>query len=173
MGQTVSKDVLKAIELYVAKKLKYDKATKQFEAYKKEFEAAMSAYFCNSLSSGRKNIVVNLEDGKIVTITRSAKTTIEWAAEKLKKRVSKEVYKQCIMKHYEITDMQGLIRYLKTCGVDPKIFKQFISVDEKVDTDAIDKANELGLLETHDIRGCYTVHCSKPYYTVRVKENGV
>ena len=166
----ISSATVRAVKLYAEKKQKFDKASKQFETYKAEFEDAMEDCFEHELVGNRKNIVVDLDDGKVVTITRAVRTTIEWFADKLKAHVTKEVYSQCVKKHYEITDMKGLTKYVKSCGVDSNVFKQFIAVEEMIDTDAIDRASERGLLETRDIRGCYLVHCSKPYYTVRIKE---
>lgn len=169
MSKKISDCTTRAVALFIEKKQKYDRATKQFGEYKAEFEEAMEACFEHELAGSRKNITVDIGE-KTVTVTRVAKTTIEWFADKLRQHVTKEVFSQCVKKRYEITDMKGLTRYLKSCGVDPKIFKQFISVEEIVDSDAIDRASERGLLETRDIRGCYLVHCSKPYYQVRVKE---
>lgn len=170
MSKTISSKAVNAIALYVEKKAKYDRVTKSFNAYKADFEEAMEELFESELAGSRKKITVDYTGGKIITVTRSAKTTIEWFADKLRQRVTKEVFSQCVKKRYEIIDMKGLIKYLKTCGVDPKIFKSFIAVEEVIDPDAIDRASERGLLEAKDIRGCYLVHCSKPYYTVKVKE---
>lgn len=169
MSKKISEHTARAIVLFIEKKQKYDRATKQFGEYKAEFEEAMEACFEHELAGTRKNITVDV-GGKSITVTRVAKTTIEWFADKLRQHVTKEVFSQCVKKRYEIIDMKGLTRYLKSCGVDPKVFKQFIAVEEIVDSDAIDRASERGLLETRDIRGCYLVHCSKPYYQVRVKE---
>lgn len=169
MSKRISEHTARAIALFAEKKRRYDKATKQFGEYKAEFEEAMEECFEHELAGTRKNITVDV-DGKSITVTRVAKTTIEWFADKLRQHVMKEVFSQCVKKRYEISDMKGLTRYLKSCGVDPKIFKQFISVEEVIDPDAIDRVSERGLLETRDIRGCYLVHCSKPYYQIRVKK---
>lgn len=169
MSMKISERTARAIALFAEKKQKYDRATKSFNEYKAEFEEEMEACFEHELAGRRKNIVVDV-GGKTITVTRVAKTSIEWFADKLRQHVTKEVFSQCVKKRYEISDMKGLTRYLKSCGVDPKMFKQFISVEEVIDPDAIDRASERGLLETRDIRGCYLVHCSKPYYQVRVKE---
>lgn len=169
MSKKISEHTVRVIALFVEKKQKHDKATKQFNEYKAEFEEAMGKCFEHELAGARKNITVDV-GSKSITVTRVANMTIEWFADKLRQHVTKEVFSQCVKKRYEIIDMKGLTRYLKSCGVDPKIFKQFIAVEEIVDSDAIDRASERGLLETRDIRGCYLVHCSKPYYQVRVKE---
>lgn len=169
MSKKISERTLQAIVLFVDKKQKYDKATKQFNEYKAEFEEIMEECFVYELAGRRKSLTVDV-GGKSIMITRVAKTTIEWFTDKLRQHVTKEVFSQCVKKRYEIADMKGLTRYLKSCGVDPKIFKQFISVEEIIDSDAIDRASERGLLKTRDIRGCYLVHCSKPYYQIRVKE---
>ena len=63
--------------------------------------------------------------------------------------------------------MLGLITYLQECGVDPKIFKSFISVEESVDVKELERLEELGKISKEQLKGCYSVKCQKPYYQVR------
>ena len=64
--------------------------------------------------------------------------------------------------------MQGLIKYLKSCGVDPKKFKKFIDIDETLNETKLDTYYETGALKTKDIEGCYTVKMGEPY--IRITE---
>ena len=169
MSTQISKLSESAIQKYAERKAKFDKVQERFDEYKAEFEQAMEACFQNELSSNRTKIEMVDDDGRLITVTRVAKPTIEWFADKLKPHLTREVYSQCIKKRYEITDIKGLTRYLKSCGVDPNIFKRYIAVEESVDTEMIDNVSQRGLLEARDIRGAYLVHCAKPYYTVKVK----
>jgi len=64
--------------------------------------------------------------------------------------------------------MVGLITYLKECGIDPKVFKSFISVRKTVDTKELDRLEELGMITAEQIKGCYTVKNQNPYFTVNI-----
>ena len=72
---------------------------------------------------------------------------IVWFIDKLKQTLTKEQQKAVIDKTYEITDMDGLINYLKSCGVKPKEFKKYISVKEIVNEQKLDNANQKGLIK--------------------------
>ena len=91
-----------------------------------------------------------------------------WLLDKLKQKVGKDIYSEVVNKTYTVNDMQGLIRYLKTCGVDPKKFKRFIDVTEELDETKLDTYYETGALKTKDIEGCYTVKMGEPY--IRITE---
>jgi hypothetical protein len=71
--------------------------------------------------------------------------------------------------------MNGLITYLKDCGISPKVFKSFISVRKTVNTKELDRLEELGKITAEQIKGCYTVKSQSPYFTVNVgkgQDNG-
>ena len=58
--------------------------------------------------------------------------------------MTKEQQKEVIDKTYVVSDMGGLIEYLKTCGVKPKEFKKFIEVQEVVNETKLDNAYQTG-----------------------------
>ena len=64
--------------------------------------------------------------------------------------------------------MNGLVTYLKECGISPKVFKSFISVRKTVNTKELDKLEELGKITAEQIKGCYTVKSQNPYFTVNI-----
>ena len=79
------------------------------------------------------------------------------------------MHKAVFKKRYEITDFVGLVKYLKACGVDPNVFKMYVTSEESVDVDALDKLSDQGKIGVNNIAGCYFVKCQKPYFTVTVK----
>ena len=87
----------------------------------------------------------------------------------LENNLSKEMSKDVIDKSYTITDINRLIIYLKSCGVDPKVFKSFINVTKTVDEKKLDKLADLGLIRKEQLEGCYTLKRKKPYFTVKMK----
>lgn len=103
------------------------------------------------------------------TVTRVQRTSIDFDPERLEKSLGKELSRDVISKSYEIADIDGLIKYLKECGVDPKVFKSFLNVYKSVDYDALDRLEELGRISKEQVEGCYTVKRQKPYFTVSVK----
>lgn len=148
---------------------KFEAIKAQYEELRAEFNSDMDAYYDKFLAENRKNAKFEDTNGDELIITRVAPTKIEWFPDKLRKRVTKPIWKQLVQKHYEIKDMPGLVRYLKSCGVDPNIFKMYIEVTETVDEKAIERLGDLGKLTPHNIAGCYLVKSSKPYYRLKRK----
>ena len=103
------------------------------------------------------------------TVTRVQKMSVDFDPERLERALDKETSKKVVRKSYEIIDIDGLIVYLKECGVDPKIFKSFLQVYKSVDLDELNKLEELGEISMEQVEGCYTVKRQKPYFTVSVK----
>ena len=91
---------------------------------------------------------------------------ILWDIPKLKKRLDKELVNEIVDKEYTINNMDGLINYLKSCGVNPKKFKQFIDVKEQVNNKKVDELNELGELDYDDLSGCYELQANFSYVKI-------
>lgn len=153
-----------AWEFFTAKK-EHDQMQKEFDERKKLFYEDMGEYFYKKGCSSAK-FSIDKFDGCQLTVKRVAKTSIEWDAVKLEKRIDKSIAKQVIKKQYRISDMYGLIQYLKSCGVDPLIFKKFILVDKTVDEKAVERLGDTGQLTASQISGCYTVKTHNPYFTI-------
>lgn len=151
-------------------KEEYDQSRKEFDKQKKEFYEIMGEYFDKNGGSSAKFDDDGFADGQLI-VKKVERTSIEWDAEKLEKKVEKSIAKQVVKKQYRISDMQGLIRYLKTCGVDPTIFKKFVIVDKTVDEKAVNRLGDIGQLTVRQIAGCYTVKSQKPYFTTQVKKD--
>lgn len=83
--------------------------------------------------------------------------SITFDVKKLKERLDKKIFNEIVNKEYVINDFQGLVKYLKRCGVDPKKFKTFIDVTETVNTKKLDELGSLGEISEEDIDGCYEV----------------
>lgn len=138
------------------------------EIQKKE-SLFLSNFIFSSFPKGESSFTTVIKPGtfneeeKHVRVTRVRKKTVKWDTKKLRKSLGKKLFSSVVQKTYEVTDMQGLVDYLKECGVDPKKFKQFIGVSEKVDTQKIDKLYLSGVITKKDISGCYDVDMGEPY----------
>lgn len=120
---------------------------------------------------GIDKLVIDDEDleGNELVVNRVQKTSVIFDIDALENNLSKEMYKDVVDKSYTITDINRLIIYLKSCGVDPKVFKSFLNVTKAVDEKKIDKLADLGLISKKQLEGCYTLKRKKPYFTVRMK----
>lgn len=154
----------------------YDKSQKfkavkaKFESIKSDFDENMDELFDGHNYRSMTVTSHNVADGEPnqLKVSKVERTSIRWDIEKLRKRFPGHVFKRMVKKEYRVVGMPQLVQYLKSCGVDPNIFKQFIVVDETVDPDAIDQLGNLGVISSQQISGCYVVDCAKPYYTVKL-----
>ena len=169
-----AKDSVKHQQLawnFFHKQQKLKELQKKFDDVKTSFENEMEDFF-------RKNNVKRFSfgcgddvlDGDNLEVKMIERTSIVWDAEKLEKRLPKSIAKKVIKKQYQIVDMQGLVAYLKSCNVDPVIFKKYIQVEKAVDQKAVDQLGNLGQISVRNISGCYIVKCQKPYFTLSVKK---
>lgn len=101
-----------------------------------------------------------------VTNVRTKK--IVWDIPKLKENIEKPVLKKMLKRKYIITDFDGLVKYLKTRGVDPKRFKKYLEVEEQVDTEMVDHLYEVGAITRKQVEGCYNVQMGNPQ--IRITE---
>lgn len=158
---------------FYRKKKKFESVKAQYEKLKEEFESEMDNMFSEC---GKRRVVfegIELDDngtGRLV-VNKVEKTSIEWYADKLEKKVTKPIARKLIKKKYTIADMKGLTEYLKSCGVNPNVFRQYLNVEKTVDTKMVDQLGNIGELSVKQISGCYIVKCHKPYFTLSVKKD--
>lgn len=148
---------------------------KYYEEVRKKEQLVISNFMFTSLPKGQSSFEIELDEGAgyytnhvKLNVTRVRTKKVTWLLDKLKQKVGKDIYNEVVNKTYTVNDMQGLVRYLKTCGVDPKKFKRFIDVTEELDETKLDTYYETGALKTKDIEGCYTVKMGEPY--IRITE---
>lgn len=91
---------------------------------------------------------------------------IEWNIDVLQQVLNKKIFNQICNKKYTIIDYEGLIKYLKTVGVDPKIFKNFISCEKTMNEKMLNQLSELGEITEKDLEGCYTVTNREQYVKI-------
>lgn len=159
-------------KLYKAQqdKKKFDK---YYDDVRKKEQLCISNWMFSNLKNGENSFTVKLDNGMdfysspvTVTVTKVRRKKITWDLEALKKKLSKEKFITVVNKEYTVIDMPGLVKYLKTCGVDAKKFKKFINVSETLDETKLDTMYETGKLKQEEIRGCYTVGMSEPYFRI-------
>lgn len=163
-----SEECKQSVLKFFQRKQKFDNVTTQFNEIKQQFYDDMEDYFQANGIVDKLSFESDELDGKAMTVIRVQTTSIKFNPDKLEKAIGAECAKQVIRKSYEITDMSALIVYLKECGVDPKVFKSFVTVSKKVDTKALDNLEELGKVTAEQIKGCYSVNVNSPYFKIAV-----
>ena len=148
-------------------------AEKAIKDFKQEFNDKMERYFKQENIAKSFDISCFDESSSCledVRVNRIQKISVDFDAVKLENVLSKQLRKQVIIKRYEIIDYDGLVKYLKDCGVNTKIFKQFLNVSKTVDVQELERLEELGKITKEQIQNCYTTKRQKPYFTVKVKK---
>lgn len=165
----VNTDINKKIEDIAIRFLKikeeHEKRVSEFEEKRKKFYEIMDSYFSDI---GQSSVKFDMQGPvmRSISIRKISKSSIEWDAKKLESRLDKDIVSRVIKKQYKVNDMPGLIKYLKTCGVNPIIFKKYITVEKTVDEKEIDNLGDTGRITVSQIDGCYKIKDSKPYFTV-------
>lgn len=110
----------------------------------------------NKAMGRKESIIVVVDDSTEFKATKNVTTNIDFFPDKLKTTLSKELYDKVIDKTVVINDLENLVKMLKSYGVPPKEFKNFISVSTKVNVDNVDNIIEMGEINIEDIQGCYS-----------------
>lgn len=148
---------------------------KEFKEKQERFNTIKQLFYSDAEElfncEGIDKLVIDNDDleGNELVVNKVQKTSVIFDIDALENNLSKEMCKEVIDKSYTITDIDGLIVYLKSCGVDPKVFKSFLNVTKTVDEKKLDKLADLGLISQEQLDGCYTLKRKKPYFTVKMK----
>jgi hypothetical protein len=164
-----SEECKQSILNFFQKQKKFKQIQTRFNEIKADFYDDMEDYFKYNGVDGKLTIDCDeLCDTNSFVVTRIQSSKVEFNPDKLEKALGKELSRDVIQKHYEIVDMNGLVTYLKDYGIDPQVFKSFISVRKTVNTKELDRLEELGKITAEQIKDCYKVKSQNPYFTVNV-----
>lgn len=155
---------------------------KKFDEYynqvRKKEQLMVSNFMFSNLPKDENSFEITLDEGisfytnpKKVIVTRIRTKKVFWLVEKLKEKLDKKTYNKIVDKTYTINDIEGLIKYLKSCGVDAKKFKKFIEVNEEVDGTELNNLYDRGEIKKKQIEDCYEVKLGEPY--IRITEQKV
>lgn len=158
--------VKKLVKEYNSIKKNAKKVQDEFDSFKSDFNSKMEKYFQEVSSDSLGGFTNSQLIVDNLLVTRVQKTSVKFDADKVEKSLGKELSKKVINKKYEIYDIEGLIAYLKSCGVDPKMFKKFIITHKTVNSNELDKLSDLGKVGIDKLKGCYTVDRAKPYFLI-------
>lgn len=164
----------KDIATFFYKQNRFKQIQEKFETTKQQFYDDMEYYF-DKYHKDESKVNVVLDDGlseQMLAINKIVKVKINFDVDKLEKRLDTELRQEIINKKVEIINLEGLIEYLKQCGVNPKEFKKYINVRKEVNTKKLDRMEELGRISLEDIEGCYSIdkNSSTVYFKVALRK---
>ncbi len=111
--------------------------------------------------------------GRVPLVVRKIqRVDVVFDPDKLEKAIGKDIAKGVISKQYEVSDIQGLLDYVRDLGADPKKIKGFLNVHKTVDNKKLDDVEKLGLITRKQLNGCYTVNKKEPYFTIKEGKAG-
>ena len=168
----------------VARLYSANKELKRVQEYvsevRKKEQLVISNFMFSNFAQNENTFEVELDEGSVfykdpvkVRVTKIRQKKVTWDFKKLKKQLPKEVFKKVVRRTYTVNNMDGLVKYLKSCGVDPNKFKKYIDVDFEEDIEAMEQAYAVGEIKDEDVKGCYTLTMGEPYIRLtEIKKNG-
>jgi len=152
------------------KQMEFSDIKKAFDQFKKSFEEEMELVFAESKTDSVSFSVGSDYKDELFVVKKRRRTYIKWNFQKLAKNLGNKLFKQVVNKKYIVNDMLGLIEYLKSCNVDPNIFKKYIDVEYSLNEAELDNLELLGKVKAEQLEGCFNLSFSKPWYSVEKKE---
>lgn len=163
-------DFAKTVNLLHEKSKRFKDVEARFKQIKAECTQIIDAYFKEN--GIEKSTTVDCDDSPLgsIKVSKVERASVNFNADKVERALPKDVASKVIMKKYEVNDIQGLVAYLKSCGVDPKIFKSFLNVTKSVNVEELERLSELGEVDEKALDGCFSVTRFDPYYKLKVKK---
>lgn len=159
-------------------KIEYEKAKKYYEDVRKKEQLVVSNYMFSNLGKNQNSFTITLDEGAYFyanktdfSVSRVRRKKVTWDIEKLKQKLPKDVLKRALKRTIIIDDFSGLVKYLKSFGVDPLRFKAFLRVEEQVDEESLDQMYELGNVDHDMLNGCYAVELGEPLIRMTKKKH--
>lgn len=160
--------LINAIKFFFSEKTSFDGHKKSFDIVKQDFEKDMDLLF-DKYSNEEDELKVRTDDtfagisGVKVKKVQPKSTSVDVNA--FRKAVKdKELKKELMSVSYTVTDIIGLLKYLREIGVRYEDVNSFIRKTYSVDEGALNNAYELGKIDYETVEKCIKVTNKKPYY---------
>lgn len=171
LDRSVREQLTESVKILYEAKQEYERAKKYYEKVKQKETVKINNCFFTGCE--KRSFQVCLKDGinyynnpKKIRVTKISPQRFIWDVHKLKEKLKKQVYDRIVTRKYVITDYVQLVRYLKSCGVDPTIFKSYIKTEDKIDMKTFEKEYSTGKIKLSDVEGCYKIEDGEPYLRV-------
>lgn len=151
---------------------KFKRIKDEYEEKKKKLTLEISNYmFVNGVDAfSFLNEAKELSKFGRIQVKKIRQKKIKFDVGMVEKRIDKELANEFIDKKYIVNDIDGLVSYLKSCGVNPKRFKSFIDVEKTVNQKKLDELGGLGEISMNDLAGCYEVVENEGYIKITETE---
>lgn len=88
---------------------------------------------------------------------------VDFNVDMIEQIIDKDLFNEIVDKTYVVSDYNGLVKYLKSIGANPKVFKEFIQCEKQINKEKLNQLSELGDISLDDLEGCYTVSVTSSY----------
>lgn len=154
------------------KQRRFKKNEEDFKVLKDNFYEMAEDYFVHNDLDNQVIISYDCyeESNEAIKVSRIQRIKVNFDIKRLEKTLSKKIVKEIIDKEYVINDIDGLTVYLKECGVNPNIFKSFLSINKRVNESKLDNLYDLGKIRKEEIEDCYEIENGKPFFKVSLEK---
>lgn len=141
---------------------RFNKAKQEYEQEREKIQKQIREYISQNKLDGFRFSYDSIN----YSVKNVVQKKIIFDVDKLEKKLDKELLNEFVEKEYKITDWDNLVKYLKSCGVNPKEFKKFVKVEKTVNQKKLDELSKLGKVTAEDIDGCYEVVTNTGYIKI-------
>lgn len=148
---------------------KYKMQQEEYKSKKAFYESQISKAY------GKRNIKFHKfkDSGLFYKATFVQPKKVNFNVDMVEQILDKELFNEICDKSYTIIDYNGMVKYLKSLGADPKVFKSFIHCEKAINKNKVDQLGNLGDLSMDDLEGCYTVSDGTSYVKITTSEEEI
>jgi hypothetical protein len=175
LSKVESRKLIDAVTTLYIKQNRLKEVQEKYLKIKEELTRDISNFYFTKGIDGALSFPAEVPDqvGKVNLVVRKIqRVDVKFDADKVEKALGKELSKKTIVKSYEVANIIGLLEYVKELGADPKVIKGFLTVHKTVDQKMLDNLEKLGLIDSNQLKGCYTVNKQEPYFTIKEGKKG-
>jgi hypothetical protein len=115
-----------------------------------------------SKSMGRNTkMSARVDEQTLFSVSKKIDTSIEFFSDALSQKLDKKMFNRVTNKTMTIENINGLVKMLKSYGVDPKEFKNYIKTTRHVDIEEVERLIDLGEIQIEDLQGCFKAEFSE------------
>jgi hypothetical protein len=96
-----------------------------------------------------------------ITVLRTERVTINYDMDKLKEKLDKDIYEEIADKTYYVSNMDKLLKLIKSAGISAREFKSCIGVVVQPKRSEIKSLYDSGYITKDNLKGCFTAKISK------------
>lgn len=155
------------IRKFFEMKLRKKQIDQKFDKAKKSFYSAVDSVV-EDFGEGQSYVFHDTSRllSRSWKLTKSVPVKVIFDPVKLLKKLGKKLASRVVVTTATIDDYSGLVKYLKSCGVDSKVFKSFVTLHKEVDKDAIEQLEAIGEIDKEDLAGTFEATVGKPSFRI-------